>query len=219
LCKCLINCIFKFVFPAKKADVENTAPVIFCGELKTRIAEIVIRKNGVIDKLIDGSAPASAFPIPIPPLRERKMDIPLLVTYFLHKKSMELGIHTIPALAPDAIDRLSAHSWPGNVRELENAVESALIKHRQGPLFFHRSFELPEKDIVAIPLKQTSRPLTLDDAMRHHIRQTLALASGKVNGPDGAAALLGLHPNTLRNRMKKLSVPFGRRHAEDESMG
>jgi transcriptional regulator with GAF, ATPase, and Fis domain len=157
----------------------------------------------------------NAFPIRIPPLRERKIDIPQLVNYFLRKKSMELGIHTIPALAPDAIDRLCAHFWPGNVRELENAVESALIQHRQGPLFFHRSFELPEKDIVAIPLKQAPGRLNLDDAMRYHIRQTLALAKGKVNGPDGAAVLLGVHPNTLRNKMKKLNISFGRKRADD----
>lgn len=156
----------------------------------------------------------NAFPIHIPPLRERKMDIPLLVNYFLHKKSTELGIHAIPVLAPDAIARLSEHSWPGNVRELENAVESALIKHRQGPLFFHRSLESPGKDIVSFPLTRSSGHVPLDDLIRHYIQQTLTVANGKVNGPDGAAALLGVHPNTLRNRMNKLNIAFGRKRVE-----
>jgi transcriptional regulator with GAF, ATPase, and Fis domain len=152
----------------------------------------------------------NAFPIHIPPLRQRKMDIPLLVDYFLQKKSKELGIHSLPALAPDAVNRLLQHDWPGNVRELENAVESALIRHRQGPLFFHRSPEYLEKDVVAIPLNQTNRPIPLDDAMRQYIQQALIYTHGKINGPSGAAVLLGLHPNTLRNRMIKLGVPFGR---------
>ncbi len=155
----------------------------------------------------------NAFPIPIPPLRERKSDIALLVDHFLEKKSKELGIHALPTLAADAIERLCAHGWPGNVRELENAVESALIKHRQGPLFFERSSLSPQEDIVAIPLKQPPHPLTLDGAMREYISRTLALAHGQVNGRRGAAAILAIHPNTLRNRMKKLGIAFGRHHA------
>lgn len=153
----------------------------------------------------------NAFPIHIPPLRERKHDIPLLVNYFLHKKSKELGIHTIPALAPDALGRLLNHSWPGNVRELENAVESALIKHRQGPLFFHRFMESPERNIVSIPLQQDGQVSTLDDTVKHYIERALSITHGKVSGPGGAAALLNIHPNTLRNRMKKLKITFGRK--------
>jgi transcriptional regulator with GAF, ATPase, and Fis domain len=153
----------------------------------------------------------NAFPIPIPPLRQRKMDIPLLVDHFMHKKALELGIHTLPSLAPGAVDRLSSHSWPGNVRELENAVERALIKHRQGPLFFHRALEHPEEDRPSVSLSNDRSQLTLDEVIQDHISQALEAANGKVNGPGGAAALLGLHPNTLRNRMRKLHIPFGRK--------
>jgi transcriptional regulator with GAF, ATPase, and Fis domain len=152
----------------------------------------------------------NAFPIRIPPLRQRKMDIPMLVEHFMRKKSQELGIHSLPALAPDAIDRLASHSWPGNVRELENAVERALIKHRQGPLFFHRALEHPEED-PAIPLSSGPSHLPLDEIIRQHICQALNVTRGKVNGPGGAAVLLGVHPNTLRNRMRKLHIPFGRK--------
>jgi transcriptional regulator with GAF, ATPase, and Fis domain len=153
----------------------------------------------------------NAFPIHIPPLRQRRADIPLLVNYFIRKKSRELGIHTIPAPDANAINRLANQNWPGNVRELENSVERALIQHRQGPLLFHRSLEYPREDGVTIPLESDAAPMTLDDAMRLHITKTLSETNGRINGPNGAAALLGLHPNTLRNRMRKLVVPFGRK--------
>jgi transcriptional regulator with GAF, ATPase, and Fis domain len=154
----------------------------------------------------------NVFPINIPPLRERKQDIPLLVDHFLQKKARELGIHALPDLAPDAIERLGGHAWPGNVRELENAVERALIKHRQGPLFFHRALEHPEKEAVTIPLAHTPQMMNLDGAVRRHILQALEACKGRINGSHGAAALLDVHPNTLRNKMQRLDIPYGRRH-------
>jgi transcriptional regulator with GAF, ATPase, and Fis domain len=153
----------------------------------------------------------NAFPIHIPPLRQRPKDIPLLVDHFLQKKSRELGIHALPELAPDAIDLLTNQVWPGNVRELENAVERALIKHRQGPLFFHRNLEFPDKNGGAIPIMEEASAMTLDDVTRHHINRVLVKTKGKISGPDGAATILGLHPNTLRNRMIRLGIQFGRK--------
>jgi transcriptional regulator with GAF, ATPase, and Fis domain len=157
----------------------------------------------------------NAFPIHIPPLRQRKMDIPLLVEHFMKKKSKELGIHNLPALAPDAMEQLVRQPWPGNAREMENVVERALIRHRQGPLLFPRRLESFDEERSAIPLKRGGAHLTLDEVMRHHITQTLEAANGKVNGSGGAAELLGVHPNTLRSRMKKLNIPFGRRFDAD----
>jgi len=79
----------------------------------------------------------NVFPIMIPPLRQRKGDIPSLVHHFIHRKSIELKLKERPKLASDAIGRLIAHDWPGNVRELENTIERALIQHRGGgPLSF-----------------------------------------------------------------------------------
>ena len=153
----------------------------------------------------------NAFPVEIPPLRQRKMDIPLLVNHFLRKKALELGIHDLPVLAPDAIERLASHSWPGNVRELENAVERALIQQRQGPLYLHGSVEYRDRDHSSIPLNVSEQPLPLDEVIRRHIAKTLRITHGKINGPNGAAAFLGVHPNTLRNRMNKLKVPYGRK--------
>ena len=79
----------------------------------------------------------NVFPIEVPPLRDRKGDIPALVQHFIERKAGELKIGETPQLAPGAIDRLMAYDWPGNVRELENLVERAMIlRHRGEPLRF-----------------------------------------------------------------------------------
>ena len=153
----------------------------------------------------------NAFPIRIPPLRSRKVDIPLLVSYFLEKKSKELGIHPIPGVAPGAVALLSAHAWPGNVRELENAVERALIQRRHGPLFFRQDTDLREEKGVSISLAGERRPPTLDEVNREYIREVLERSDGRVNGSGGAAEILGIHPNTLRNRMNRLGIAYGRK--------
>jgi len=150
------------------------------------------------------------FPLSIPPLRERTADIPLLTDYFLEKKSKELGIYPVPPIAEEELKNIMHQTWPGNVRELENAIERSLILHRQGPLYFQRpqdSSPVAENDAS---LTIESRSKTLDDVMRRHIIQTLETVRGKINGSDGAAALLDVHPNTLRNRMTKLGIKFGR---------
>jgi len=155
----------------------------------------------------------NAYPILIPPLRQRTADIPKLADYFLKKKSREMGIFPPPEIAPQAIHRLTDHTWPGNVRELENAVERALIQHRQGPLDFQRLTEAPQPHNIS--LSGSTRPqttLALDEVMRSHIETVLQETKGKVNGADGAAALLGIHPNTLRNRMRKLGIEYGLSH-------
>jgi DNA-binding NtrC family response regulator len=144
-------------------------------------------------------------------VRERRGDIPLLVDHFIRKKSKELGIHAAPAMAPGALERLAAHPWPGNVRELENAVERALIRHRQGPLLFEPAAAPTAGGVPVLRLEEGVPPLSLEEVNRAYIEKVLALAGGRVNGEKGAAAMLGLHPNTLRNRMKRLGIAFGRR--------
>lgn len=151
------------------------------------------------------------FPISIPPLRERIDDIPLLVNYFLAKKSKELGINPVPLITREVLAETMQRSWPGNVRELENSVERSLILHRQGPL----DIQNPQEPVAAAPknvsLELKSQPVELDEVIRHHIVETLKATGGKVNGPNGAALLLNIHPNTLRNRMLKLGISFGRK--------
>lgn len=152
------------------------------------------------------------FPIFIPPLRSRVQDIPLLMNYFLAKKSKELGIHPVPLLAEEEISNAMQQTWPGNVRELENVVERSLILHRQGPLYFHKAHEPARKPTNDVTLQIETHITPLDEVIKHHIVQALNTARGKINGKDGAAALLGVHPNTLRNRMLKHGIEFGRKH-------
>jgi transcriptional regulator with GAF, ATPase, and Fis domain len=153
----------------------------------------------------------NAFPITIPPLRRRPEDIALLAAHFIQKKSCELGILSPPDVAPGAMDRLALHSWPGNVRELENTVERALIQHRHGPIHFARAMDTEDVQTPALALSEDPETVALDDVMRRHIEAVLHRCKGKVNGIDGAAARLRIHPNTLRKRMQKLGIPYGRR--------
>lgn len=153
----------------------------------------------------------NAFPIKLPPLSQRKADIPLLVHYFLSKKSKAFGIHPTPTVTRASLERLSRYRWPGNVRELENAVERALIQHRHGPLSFDQIIQVTGNTYPEFPLMSGHEPQRLDDVVRGHIERVLHSCGGKVNGPDGAAEALGINPNTLRNRMKKLDIAFGRK--------
>jgi transcriptional regulator with GAF, ATPase, and Fis domain len=159
------------------------------------------------------------FPIPLPPLRDRKSDIPSLVHYFMQKKSREIGLRSMPSLAPGALERLLAYLWPGNVRELENAVERALIISRGKPLAFDY-LETPvqsgsplESSVISesYPDLQNGKSLSLDEILSHHIRRVLKMTDGRVGGERGAADLLQINPSTLRKRMKKLNIPFGRK--------
>jgi transcriptional regulator with GAF, ATPase, and Fis domain len=150
------------------------------------------------------------FPISIPPLRDRIIDIPALVSHFTNKKSMEMKFGPSPSLAPGQIDLLMDYPWPGNVRELENAVERALILCDGTQLSFDAIVgPKPARENPGQPLTgETS--LNLDEAIASHIQKALTAAGGKLSGPGGAAELLGVHPMTLRHRMAKLGIPFGR---------
>ncbi|MBN1841919.1 MAG: sigma 54-interacting transcriptional regulator [Deltaproteobacteria bacterium] len=154
----------------------------------------------------------NVFPIMIPPLRQRKEDIPALVHYFIERKSIDLRIHERPRLAAGALDRLMAYDWPGNVRELENVVERSLIQHPHGPLDFdHLIMTRKGRHGRAKTQDGNGDILTLNEMNARHIRRALELAKGKINGPEGAAELLDIHPNTLRKRMNKLGIPYRRR--------
>ncbi|MCB2185528.1 MAG: sigma 54-interacting transcriptional regulator [Deltaproteobacteria bacterium] len=158
----------------------------------------------------------NVFPITIPPLRQRKADIPSLVVHFIERKAREINLPYTPVPAPGALERLQDYAWPGNVRELENAVERELIRNQaQGPghpLTF-ADFMAPSPGLAA-PARRSPAgepgPWSLDEVVRQHIRRALEKTSGKVQGPDGAAALLGLNASTLRHRMRKLAIAFGR---------
>ena len=147
----------------------------------------------------------------VPPLRQLKEDIPALTRHFVKVKSRDLGIAIPPAIAPGALERLINYRWPGNVRELENLVERELIRHRGGQLKFDSP--LPgESSGETLPVSEENDggPLNLDEAMSLHISKVLKMAKGKVHGPGGAAELLDINPSTLRARMNKLGIKYGR---------
>jgi transcriptional regulator with GAF, ATPase, and Fis domain len=159
----------------------------------------------------------NVFPIIIPPLRQRRDDIPALVHHFIERKSREMKIDNTVELAPGAIDRLKTYHWPGNVRELGNVVERALIlNHRENKSFSLTFDNLVEPDLSnhnAIPYAyETGDDFpTLDKLNSMHISRALSISNGKINGPNGAAEILNIHPHTLRKRMDKLGIPYGRK--------
>ena len=153
----------------------------------------------------------NVFPIRIPPLRERKEDIPALVRHFLERKSRELKLSDSPPLAPGVIDRLMAYPWPGNVRELENVVERALILSKGKSLTFDDLTGGKPDDKSKVAFSPQDEPLKLDEVMSRHIRRVLEITKGKVHGKGGAAEVLGINPSTLRNRMNQLGISYGRR--------
>jgi len=141
----------------------------------------------------------SVYPIALPPLRERPGDIEQLVWFFVHRRQRDCGrrITRIPA---EVMEVLQRHDWPGNVRELENVIERALICSTDGTL------RLDD------PLRSAGRGVpvecgdNLDAIQRVHIERVLRDCGGRINGAGNAAERLGLHPNTLRFRIKKLGV-------------
>jgi transcriptional regulator with GAF, ATPase, and Fis domain len=151
----------------------------------------------------------NVFPIWISPLRERKSDIPALLQHSINLKAKELKLPAIPTLSPGAINPLMEYDWPGNVRELQNVVERALILNPNGPLTFEH-LNLAQQKESSESQEQTIEPDNLDEVISRHIRRALSKAKGKIHGPGGAAELLGINASTLRNRMNKLGIDYGR---------
>ncbi len=138
------------------------------------------------------------FPITVPPLRQRKEDIPLLVEAFIKQYSRKLG-KQITSIQKETMKALQDYPWPGNVRELESIIERAVILC-PGPVL-----QLADKlEISSLPLSSTVR--TLEEMERNQILKTLSETQWRIEGKDGAAAILGLHPSTLRARMHKLGI-------------
>ncbi len=154
------------------------------------------------------------FPITVPPLNQRKCDIPNLVQHFIDKKSREMGILDAISLAPGALERMVNYDWRGNVRELENAVERALIIRTGSlidfPYVLNASPIFDNKQQV----DHLEQPRPMDQLIAAEIKKVLVLTRGKVEGKNGAAEILEVKPNTLRGRMKKLGISFGRRYGQ-----
>ncbi|UQZ87912.1 Fis family transcriptional regulator [Deltaproteobacteria bacterium Smac51] len=159
----------------------------------------------------------NVFPLVVPPLRERKDDIPALLNYFLNMKSRELGISP-PTVSPKGINRLMSYSWPGNVRELENVIERELIRGPYSEMTFESVVPAPQPTQAPVRIiqesssaRETGELASLDEVMKKHIQRVLKTTGGKVNGPGGAAEILKINPNTLRSRMDKYKINYGGR--------
>jgi transcriptional regulator with GAF, ATPase, and Fis domain len=152
----------------------------------------------------------NVFPVTIPPLRDRKTDIPALVQHFFQKKGRELGMRQTPKISQAFIDGLMSYHWPGNVREFENIIERTLIMNREGALVRASSPALSHitEDSEAVDVEGPFP--TLDEAMKRHIQMGMRRCGGRIEGEAGVARLLGIKPNTLRARMRKLGIEFGR---------
>ena len=148
-------------------------------------------------------------PLTVPPLRDRVPDIPLLVAFFLSRFGTKFG-RRIEAVDRETMDRLTRYPWPGNIRELQNVIERAVVLS-SGPVLKLGPDLQPLVGEVEIqpadsPSSTSTALLSLEEAERRHIEAVLAHTNGVVEGPDGAAGILALHPNTLRSRMKKLGI-------------
>jgi formate hydrogenlyase transcriptional activator len=140
----------------------------------------------------------NVFPITVPPLRQRKEDIPLMVQAFIKRYSRKLG-KQITSIQKETMKALQDYPWPGNVRELESIIERAVILC-PGPVL-----QLADKlEISSPPLSSTMR--TLEETERNQVLKILSDTRWRIEGKNGAAAILGLHPSTLRARMHKLGI-------------
>ncbi|OGP90277.1 MAG: hypothetical protein A2031_08905 [Deltaproteobacteria bacterium RBG_19FT_COMBO_43_11] len=140
----------------------------------------------------------NVFPITVPPLRQRKDDIPLMVQSFVERCSKKLG-KKITSIQKETMTALQDYPWPGNVRELESVIERAVILC-SGPVL-----ELADKLEISSP-QFSSVVRTLEEAERNQMLKILSETKWRIEGKDGAATILGLHPSTLRARMHKLGI-------------
>jgi transcriptional regulator with GAF, ATPase, and Fis domain len=153
-------------------------------------------------------------PLTVPPLRERAADIPLLVAFFLSRFGNKFG-RRIERVDRATMERMVRYTWPGNIRELQNVIERAIVL-ATGPVL---SLGPDLQPVVTESIEAESAPavpgehapvMTLDEVERRHIEAVLMRTAGVVAGPEGAARILDVHPNTLRSRMKKLGVSRAR---------
>jgi PAS domain S-box-containing protein len=145
----------------------------------------------------------NVFPIEVPPLRKRKEDIPMLVEYFVKRYAEKTG-KEIRRIDRDALDMCQSYAWPGNIRELQNIVERSVILTSGDTFRIEKAWLAnPEPSRPELP---TALPDTLQDQEREIIENALAECKGKIAGPKGAAARLGIPRSTLDSKIKQLNI-------------
>jgi formate hydrogenlyase transcriptional activator len=141
----------------------------------------------------------NVFPVPLPPLRARREDIPALVEHFVEIYARRMS-RQIDKISPETMAELTSYAWPGNIRELQNFIERSVI------LTSGNVLESPLASLRNAAEVQSLGPITMEDAERDHIRKTLEQTRWVVSGPNGAAARLGIKRSTLYFRMQKLGI-------------
>ncbi|MYF79640.1 MAG: sigma-54-dependent Fis family transcriptional regulator, partial [Chloroflexi bacterium] len=183
-------------------------------------ARIVAATNRNLEELVSSGAfredlyyRFQVFPIYLPPLRERKEDIPHLAEFFKHRMATHLGKDIAP-LTPEVIEVLQTCDWPGNVRELEHTIQRAVIvchgsQIEVGDLGLY-GFRIgspdPDHKKNTVTVSQDREVVPLDEFERHYILEVLKITNYQISGNRGAAALLRLPPSTLYSKMKKLGI-------------
>ncbi|HYJ95474.1 MAG TPA: sigma 54-interacting transcriptional regulator [Vicinamibacterales bacterium] len=145
----------------------------------------------------------NVFPITLPALRERLEDLPALLRHFSDRVGRQMG-RTISRVTPGTLEALRQYDWPGNIREFENVIQQAVILSRDGVLDLSNFRGEPVRRSVVTTL--SDEPQTLVEVQRAHILRMLQVANWRIEGPAGAAKVLGLCASTLRTRMRKLGI-------------
>jgi formate hydrogenlyase transcriptional activator len=146
----------------------------------------------------------NVFPIYIPPLRERPEDIPPLVRHFVHEFARRMN-KRIKASSSETMEALVRYPWPGNIRELQNVIERSVVIHHKGNLSIKKCCLL---NGAILQRTRTSQPSFRRSAMedRKMIGAALTEAEGRVSGPSGAAAILGIPPSTLESKIRSMNI-------------
>jgi formate hydrogenlyase transcriptional activator len=175
--------------------------------LKSEARIIAATNKDLLDEVNNGRFRAdlyyriNVYPITVPPLRKRREDIPLLVTYFVSQIGPDMGkkINKVPK---KVMEQFKAYDWPGNIRELRNVVERSLITS-SGSTFQLADDQVEMHKSISSPSNQMA---SLDEIQQQHIQHILNETGWKINGAGGAAEILQMEPSTLRHRMKKLGI-------------
>src|SRR5271157_2818614 len=176
----------------KKVDVRVVAAT------HRALEEMIVEKQFRLDLYYR----LNVFPISIPPLRERPEDIPLLVRHFVQQFAQQMN-KTIDAISTETMEALARYPWPGNIRELQNVIERAVVVHTKGKLSVKQSWLSRE-----CFLTESATPLFKRSVMeeRKMIGAALAETRGRVSGPSGAAAKLGIPPSTLESKIRAMNI-------------
>ena len=177
----------------KKVDVRIVAAT------HRALEEMIVEKQFRLDLYYR----LNVFPISIPPLRERPEDIPLLVRHFVQQFAQRMN-KTIVAISSETMEALARYRWPGNIRELQNVIERSVVVYEKGNLSIKKSWLSGESFQFEPPAQAPFRRFSMEE--RERVGAALAETRGRVSGPAGAAAKLGIPPSTLESKIRSMNI-------------